>query len=141
MGGTKYERVSRRDQDFDSDGDEQEVDLAQRDYADVGSSSLTQSSPSPVPHNSPPHSGGLDYRIQNGPGKGTDKATMYKILTTALVILLYFTLSIGLTFYQSSLLEVSKVSISVDDLDIEPDCFIITDIPLSPTGRALPPRD
>lgn len=108
MGVAKYERVSRRDEDYgDEEDEEQEVELGNRtglEYGE-GSSSLTASSPSPVDHNK--QSGAADYRIRSQNGtKG--RATVNTILSTALFIVLYFTLSIGLTFYQSSLLEVSS---------------------------------
>lgn len=108
MGLAKYERVSRQDEDFDDDGDEgQEVELGTRspnDYGE-GSSSLTASSPSPVQGKYP-----RDHRVrgkgQNGNGQ-RDAVILHSLLTTVLFILMYFTLSIGLTFYQSSLLEVN----------------------------------
>lgn len=111
MGLAKYERVSRRDDDYEEDDEDEqqhEVELGNRtglEYGE-GSSSLTASSPSPVINNN------TDYRIRKGGGGGGatngNKTSFSAILPTALVILLYFTLSIGLTFYQSSLLEVSR---------------------------------
>lgn len=108
MGGTKYERVNRRDEDEygDEDDEGQEVELGtriggQNDYGE-GSSSLTVSSPSPPVHSKHPN----DYRVRAASNSATNRIAMNSILSTAFVILLYFTLSIGLTFYQSSLLEV-----------------------------------
>lgn len=121
MGLAKYERVSRRDEDYDEDdedGQQHEVELGNRtglEYGE-GSSSLTASSPSPVINNN-----ATDYRIRKGGGGGGgtsgNKALFSAILPTVLVILLYFTLSIGLTFYQSSLLEVSVVVVAAGSTD------------------------
>lgn len=109
MGGTKYERVNRRDDEEygDEDDEGQEVELGtrisgQNEYGE-GSSSLTASSPSPV-HSKHPN----DHRRRTS-NSATKRIAMNSILSTAFVILLYFTLSIGLTFYQSSLLEVSYI--------------------------------
>lgn len=104
MGVTKYERVSRRDDDYNSD-EEQEVELGNRTAVEYGEggSNLTPPSSSPVDTHQK-HTSGSDYRIR---GHGMSKTAISTIISTALIILLYFTLSIGLTFYQSSLLEVS----------------------------------
>lgn len=115
MGVTKYERVNRRDENEDDDEDEQEVELGNRtaavEYGEGGSSSLLASSPSPIKQNYK-HKSGSDYR--RGHQQGTNKATaLNTIIYTALVILLYFTLSIGLTFYQSALLKVSFIVVII----------------------------
>lgn len=116
MGVTKYERVNRRDENEDDDDDEQEVELGNRtavEYGEGGSSSLLASSPSPIKQNYK-HKSGSDYRIRRGHQQGTNKATaLNTIIYTALVILLYFTLSIGLTFYQSALLKVSSIVVII----------------------------
>lgn len=107
MGVTKYERVSRRDDDYNSaEDEEQEVELGNRTAVEYGEggSNLSPSSSSPVDTNQK-HTSGSDYRIR---GQGMSKTAISTIISTALIILLYFTLSIGLTFYQSSLLEVSE---------------------------------
>lgn len=114
MGGAKYERVNRRDDDYTDDQDEEhEVELGNRTSMDYGegSSNQTASTPSPINHNK--HASRTtagDYRIRTGGvgGKGfKNKEVMTALLKTGLAILLYFSLSIGLTFYQSSLLKVS----------------------------------
>lgn len=120
MGVTKYERVNRRDENEDDDEDEQEVELGNRtaavEYGEGGSSSLLASSPSPIKQNYK-HKSGSDYRIRRGHQQGTNKATaLNTIIYTALVILLYFTLSIGLTFYQSALLKVSFIVVILEKL-------------------------
>ena len=107
MGVAKYERINRDDYGEDEDVD-QEVELGPRDFGE-GSSSLTTSSPSPVNSSLRSSAGKPEYRVRNGgsPGRPTtgSRALLHSLLSTALVILLYFTLSIGLTFYQSNLLE------------------------------------
>lgn len=111
MGLAKYERVKDYgDEEDDENG--QEVELGNRPYNEA-SSSLTGSSPSPpvtanYNHKKNKHSAAGDYRIRRG-GAGQNaqqKAVLNTVLWTVLSILLYFTLSIGLTFYQSALLEV-----------------------------------
>lgn len=120
MGRTKYEPISRRDVDEDDEDEEMGAGTA-----GVSTNSFSTSATSPqtvfrddqfdVQRSGGGGGGGVSVSFDSDGLSPQKKKTFFQAaIFTTMLILLYFTLSIGLTFYQSSLFEVNMKLQAID---------------------------